>query len=145
MKNKKTTEQTEFMTRVFLIEADMPKDEWKLTGNQKIILDYPCQEAVKQEGENEVIAWFTPAIPISSGPSNYGNLPGMVLAVETNDGERTITATSIDFKEIAVDKIQQPKKGKKVSKEKYRAIVEEKSKEMGGETKGEIVIIVAGK
>jgi len=137
LKNRKTIEQTEFMSRVFLIEADMPKDEWKLTGNQKMILDYPCQEAVKYLGEDTVNVWFTPAIPISSGPANYGNLPGMVLAMVTNGGDRTITATSVDFKDIDTEKIQQPKKGKKVTEEKFNTIVAEKTKEMGGDGEGE--------
>ncbi len=132
----KMTEQKEFMTRVFLIESDFPKDEWKFTGNQKMILNYPCQEATKLEGEDLVSVWFTPAIPVSTGPGEYGNLPGLILAVEANDGDRTITAKSIDFEEVDVKKLQKPKKGKKVSQEEYLAIVEEKNEEMGGKAGG---------
>ena len=133
LKNKRTIKQTEFMTRVFLIESDYSNDVWKLTGNQKMILEFPCQEAIKNVDESEVIVWFTPAIPVSSGPAEYANLPGLVLEMHTDNGDRTIIATSIDLKKITSDKIQKPKKGKKVSSDEFRAIVEEKTKEMGGD------------
>ena len=42
----KQIEKREFMTREFLIETALNPSEWKLTGNQKIIMNYPCQEAV---------------------------------------------------------------------------------------------------
>lgn len=141
-KNEKIIEQKEFMTRVFLIESELPKDEWKFTGNQKIILDYPCQEATMQDGDNKISVWFTPAIPVSSGPGEFGNLPGLILAVEANDGDRSVIAKSIDLKEVDKKKLQKPKKGKKVSKEKFLSIVEEKNKEMGGENgSGKTVIM----
>jgi len=144
LKDKTSIEQTEFMTRVFLIESDNQKDDWKITGNQKTILDFPCQEAVKKEGEDEVKVWFTPTIPVSSGPGKYANLPGLVLAVEANEGDRTIIAKSVDFKEVDPDSIKKPKKGKKVTKEEYLAIVDEKNKEMGvdGEGNGAHTVIM---
>jgi len=141
-KNEKIIEQKEFMTRVFLIESDSPKDEWKITGNQKMILDYPCQEATKQDGDSKVSVWFTPAIQIPAGPGEFGNLPGLILAVESNNGDHSIMAKSIDLKEIDEKKLQKPKKGKKVSKEKFLSIVEEKNKEMGGENSGGKTVIM---
>ncbi len=131
-KNKKT-EQKEFMTRIFLIESDFAVDDWKFTGNQKMILDYPCQEATKQDDDKKVTVWFTPAIQVSSGPDEFANLPGLVLSVETSDGDRTILAKSISLTNVDEKYLQKPKKGKKVSQEKYLAIVEEKNKEMGVE------------
>ena len=89
--------------------------------------------------ENEkgsVTVWFTPAIPVSSGPGEYGNLPGMILAVESHEGDRTVIAKSIELGTIDAKYLEEPKKGKKVSHEKYLAIVEEKSKEMGIEGGG---------
>ncbi len=133
LENSISVEQKEFMTRVFLIESKLSTDEWKLTGNQKKILDYPCQEAIKGEGDDLISVWFTPAIPVSSGPGTYGNLPGLVLAMEGSGGDRSIVATSVELKAVDADKLQKPKKGKKVSQEKYEAIVAEKTKEMGGE------------
>ena len=33
-------------------------------------------------------AWFTPEIPVSTGPAMYGGLPGLIL--EISDGNRTM-------------------------------------------------------
>lgn len=136
MKNNKIIEQTEFMTRVFLIEGDIEKAEWKITGNQKMILDFPCQEAVKGDGDDEVKVWFTPAIPVPSGPSFYSNLPGMILAMEAQGGDRSILANDVKFTPVD-DKLKKPKKGKKVSRDQYDEIVAEKMKEMGSEGSAE--------
>jgi GLPGLI family protein len=131
---QKTIEQKEFMTRIFLIEGTPDASGWKITGEQKTILEYPCQKAVRtNEAGEETFAWFTPAIAVSSGPSSYIGLPGLVLEVTSDNGDRTIQATSIDFTAIDKDVLVKPKKGKKVSQEEYDAIVEEKMKEMGAQ------------
>lgn len=126
-------EQKEFMSRLFLVESELPKGQWKLTGEQKMILEYPCQEAISEEEGKEVIAWFTPSISVSAGPASYGNLPGLVLEVSMNEGDQVIAAKSLELKELDKDILKKPSKGKKVSPEEYQAIVEEKLKEMGVE------------
>ncbi len=128
----KQIEQREFMTREFLIEGEI-SNEWKLTGNQKMILDYPCQEAVIEKEDKKISAWFTPVIPVSAGPGNYGGLPGLILLVNVNEGKQITTAKSVDFNLVSKDVIMKPDKGKKISREEFDKIVEEKMKEMGGQ------------
>jgi GLPGLI family protein len=142
LKTMKNFEEREFMTRRFLIESDQSKKEWKLTGNQKTVLDYPCQEAVLQDGDRKITAWFTPMIPVSSGPANFGNLPGLILAADINDGKTTITATSIDPTTPDKSLIVKPKDGKKVTRAEFEKIRDEKMKEMGGSTNGGSHVIV---
>ncbi len=132
---KTTIEQREFMTRIFLIEGKNDI-QWKLTGNQKMILDYPCQEAVTEIDSTITSTWFTPAIPVSAGPANYSGLPGLVLLVDSDNGKKTIVATEVEFSEVDAELLSAPKKGKKVSGEEFQQIVEEKMKEMGAQ-KGE--------
>ena len=134
IKKQKTIEKQEFMSRNFLIEDGVEASGWKLTGEQKSILDYSCQKAIKRDKEDkEIIAWFTPAIPVSTGPVGYIGLPGLVLEVVTNNGDNTITAKSIELAEVDKADISKPKKGKKVTREQYDKIVEEKMKEMGAQ------------
>lgn len=129
-------EQKEFMSRVFLIEGEPTQEKWKLTGEQKMILDYPCMQASQITEKDTIIAWFTPAIPVSAGPANYVNLPGLVLEVDINNGTRVLKAQSVDLKELEKDLISKPKKGKKVTREEFQKIVDEKMEEMGGENEG---------
>jgi GLPGLI family protein len=115
---------------MFLIEGSMETSPWKLTGNEKAILGYTCQEAVMEKDSIKTVAWFTPAIPVAAGPANYNNLPGLVLEVNYNDGKRVITAVSVDEK-VDVANLVKPKEGKKVTKEEFQKIMDEKMKEMG--------------
>ena len=131
--HKKVIEQQEFMSRVFLIESDLEPEKWKMTGKQLTILDYACQEAISEVDGKDVHAWFTPLIPVAAGPGKYSNLPGLVLAVEMNDGDRKLNAISVELKPVDNSVLKKPTKGKKVTSEEYQAIVAEKLKEMGVE------------
>jgi len=133
LKENKKIEQREFMTRKFLIESDAGKADWKLTGQQMTILNFPCQEAVREEDGKKISAWFTPAIPVSTGPQNQGNLPGLILAVDINDGQRTITATSVEFMPVDKSLLVKPNEGKKVTAAQFKKIVDDKMKETGSE------------
>lgn len=128
--SKKTIEQRDFMSRIFLIENTIDASGWKITGNQKSILGYPCQEAVQTKDSSAIVAWFVPSIPVSSGPGKYLGLPGLVLSVDIDNGKRTIVATSVEPGSVDKDHLVKPKGGKKVSPKEYDRIVAEKRKEM---------------
>jgi len=136
LKNGMLIRQTEFMSRVFLIESELKTEKWKLTGKQLSILDYACQEAIAEVDGKDVHAWFTSQIAVGAGPGPYSQLPGLVLAVEVNDGDRTLMATSVDIKPLDKSVLKKPTKGKKVSPEEFETIVAEKMKEMGAEGDG---------
>jgi GLPGLI family protein len=133
LSENKQTEKREFMTREFLIETALNPSEWKLTGKQKMVINYPCQEAVKETKDGKTSAWFTPVIPVSAGPGVHNGLPGLVLAVDVNGGKQTLNAISIDLNPVAENVIVKPDKGKKVTREEFDKIVEDKMKEMGGQ------------
>ncbi len=126
----KAIEQRDFMTRKFLIEADLDTLKWRLTGKQKMMLDFPCVEAELVGSAKKTIAWFTPAIPVSTGPDAFGNLPGLILALDIDEGRTTVTATGIELKNIDAREILKPREGKKVTRKEYDAMVQEKIKEM---------------
>ncbi|PLX09484.1 MAG: hypothetical protein C0596_02820 [Marinilabiliales bacterium] len=131
LQNKQVVEQTEFMSRQFLIIDEMKEYSWKLTGNQKKILDYNCQEAISVKDDSIITtAWFTPEIPASVGPASFSGLPGAILFISADNGDYTITAKSVSTDIPNEEVFEKPKKGKKVSREEYEKIVEEKNKEM---------------
>jgi len=108
--NKEVVEQREFMTRMFLITTDIPETAWKITGKQKLILDYPCMEATTEDTAGVITqVWFTPLIPVQSGPSKFGNLPGLVLEANVNDSSILITATSINTEVPDKEILKKPK------------------------------------
>jgi GLPGLI family protein len=132
-KDKKKTEQKEFMTRMFLVEGDLAATRWKFTGNSLNILGYNCQEVISEDTAKKVKAWFTSAIPLPGGPAGFGNLPGMILQLDIDNGKRIITASAIDPAFNIQGAIIKPKEGKKVTGDEFKKIVDEKLKEMGVE------------
>jgi GLPGLI family protein len=133
-------EKTDFMGKVFLITGTLEEFPWKLTGTQKTIAGYECQQAVFQDTTKKIEAWFTPKIPISSGPAEFGALPGMILEINMDDGKTIISATKVELKKLEKDDIRPPKKGKKVSQEEFDEIVASKTEEMEQDMGGENVM-----
>ena len=118
-----------FFGREFLIEGERTAPKWKITAEQKQVGSYLCQKAILKDSISEVTAWFTPMIPVKAGPDDYFGLPGTILHVDINDGERMITAQSISL-ETLESAIERPEKGEKISLEEFEKIRDEKMKEM---------------
>ena len=129
-------EKQDFMGKKFLISGDVEKYKWKLTGEQEKVLDYVCQKATFQDSTRNLVAWFTPQIPVATGPGSISGLPGIILKLDRNDGERVVVATLVELKEIEKKTLKAPKKGKKVTQEEFQKIQDEKMKEMEEEFGG---------
>ncbi len=75
-----------------------------------------------------VTAWFTPQIPVKTGPGEYGGLPGLIL--EMNIDRTTVLCSKIVLNPEETEAIKAPDKGKEVTREEYNKIVKEKTEEM---------------
>lgn len=142
IKNRNRVEKRDLFGRQFLVESSFDQMEWKLTGNQKRILDYPCQEAILKDSLIDLKVWFSPAIPVSSGPNGMCNLPGMILEAIRDDGKQVITATKISQEDFDESLIRKPSGGKKMNKADFNKLVQEKRKEMEDENGGDNNIII---
>lgn len=141
----KCSDQKEFMGKKFLIESDLKSHTWKITGAQKEILGYACMEAELINPENKtdkIKVWFCPSLPYSIGPMALGNLPGLILVVDVNEGTTVINAEKIELGTINEKSIIKPNEGKKVSKKEFAEIVEMKRKEMQEQYGGDGNVII---
>ena len=129
-------EQLEYMTRIFLVQSEIEAVAWKLGSEKKKVLEYTCMSATVSLDDQEIVAWFSPEIPVSLGPSIFGGLPGLILAVERN-GETAYVATSVKLSPPAEEFMVKPDKGSKVTQEEFEAIQEEKEKERKENPQGE--------
>ncbi len=120
--------KVEFMTRFFLIESDITTQAWRPGRNTRKIKGYVCMDATMKMGEESVTAWYTPNIPVTLGPKNYGGLPGLILAVDIN-GENVLLATSVELTPPPEDTISSPTDGRKVTQEEFDKLVAEKVEE----------------
>ena len=123
-------EERNFFGKVFLVDGTAEPIKWKVTGEQKQVGSYLCMQAVFKDSTRNIEAWFTPMIPVSAGPENFTNLPGLVLHVDIDEGSRMFTAQNINLEKLDMNLLQKPTKGQKVSREKFDKIVKEKMQEM---------------
>ena len=122
--------QRGLMGKSFVVKDELEKHKWKITNEKIKYLDYECQKAVIETEDDFIVAWFTPQIPLQIGPGGLHGLPGAILMVNFNEGEREIMAQEVNFYELDKKEIQIPNNGKKVSEEEFAKIEEEKQKEM---------------
>jgi len=131
LKAKRVIEQKDFFQRLFLIGKDLPTLKWKITGQQKTVIGFPCQEAVAANERDTIVAWFTTSIPVSSGPEALGGLPGMILEMTMANGDMHMLATSVSAADNDVlAKLKAPVKGKKVTGAEYQQMETKKKEEM---------------
>ena len=149
------TEQREFAGKEYIIADSIHKLSWKLTGETTTILNYPCQKAVSQRigkrtmmsmdngqmkrqevaDTSNITAWFTLSIPVPAGPEYQGQLPGLILGIDINNGRTVYKAIEVSEKtDLAV--IKEPTKGKKLSAEAFAKerdkMMEEMQRNNGG-------------
>ena len=154
-KEGRFTNQNESFSKLFLIQDKLEKLDWELGSETKNIGDYTCYKAtmkrevevvesgisinndkdLKEDPNKEpemkeitITAWYTPQIPVNSGPGNYHGLPGLIL--EVNDGTETVICSKIVLNPEKKVAITEPKKGKVLTQEAYDKIMEKKMKEM---------------
>lgn len=78
----------------------------------------------------DVIAWYTPQIPVSQGPSEYWGLPGLIL--EVSAGNTVMLCSKIVINPKEKTEIEAPKKGQVVTKREYNEIITKKMEEFRG-------------
>ena len=144
--NARKVEQREMFDKKFIVADSIRKLNWKLTGETQTILGHVCQKAIAQiigkrmqmtmdNGKMErkeitdtsmMIAWFTIDMPVPAGPEVQGQLPGLILALDMNNGRMVYKAIEISTK-ADLASIKEPVKGKKVTPAEFN---EERNKMM---------------
>ncbi len=131
-------EQTGLFGKDFLVSDSIAAIKWKVSaGEQKVILGYTCMKALYKDSLNNIIVFFTPQIPLRFGPDKYGNLPGVILELQSAQTHIIATEVTKDMPEIKA-----PAKGDKMNRKEFDKIRDEKMKEQremwgrrGGETR----------
>ena len=103
-------------------------DSLEKTDNQADSKVEKLDEVVVTAETETITAWYSPQIPVSHGPAEYGGLPGLILEL-TND--RTVMlCTKVVMNPEKRIVISEPTKGEFVTKVEFENIVEVKVKEM---------------
>jgi GLPGLI family protein len=145
----KIISKQDFMGKNYLIEDSISMSPWKFGTETKMIGDYLCNMAYYSKTDtirisrgtepaepiirtSEITAWYTSKIRPFLGPDRYNTLPGAVLAVDINNGERVLLAKTIELRELKKNELKVPSSGTKITQPEFRKMMEEQMKQMGG-------------
>jgi GLPGLI family protein len=127
-------DQREIMDKSFAVTDTLAKLQWKLSEETKTILNFTAHKAtattvnqrprmtmengqMKREMVNDtakVVAWYTTQVPVPAGPAYAGQLPGLILELDVNNGQSVTRAIEFSPK-VATNKIKAPSDGKKLT------------------------------
>lgn len=151
-KNKRVTATTVGDDEYRMVDT-LKKIDWTITEETKTILGYTCKKAVTKKMaprsmvqvittstpissfeapelvETTIIAWYTDKIPFSGGPDSYFGLPGIILEMDINDGEKQITALDISTGANG-STLAEPKKGKIVTSDELNKVLADKTRQL---------------
>lgn len=126
----------EMLGKVYLIEDSLQAPNWKILNDIKDVAGHICMKAMIQDTvkNQKIIAWFAQDIPVSAGPERLYGLPGLILALDINDGAVTVEASRIESKKLTTElDLPKKQKGKKINDAAYqemlRKFIQEKIKE----------------
>jgi GLPGLI family protein len=135
----KMISKQEFMGKDYLIDDSVRVSPWKF--GTETIKGYLCKQAyftdespnrMPTRNKQEITAWYTEQIRPFLGPERFNTLPGAVLAVDINNGERTVVATKIELRPLKKNELKVPSSGTKTTQAEFRKMVDEQMKHMGG-------------
>ncbi len=144
----KRVDQRATNSKNYVVEDSIEKLSWKLSGESKTILGHTVQKATSERyskrfvmsmenGEMKrqeqpdttvITAWFAPDIPVPAGPEFQGQLPGLILELNMNNGRVVYQALEISQK-VNLASIKEPK-GKRITAAEFNKEREKEMEEM---------------
>lgn len=119
-------EENSFYNKQFRIKEPLPVYDWKLENEKKEILGYEVRKATALVDSVKILtAWYAPKLAYKDGPRNIWGLPGLILEVEVSS-TKIKEITKMEAIEVSVleksdkaTKIEQPQKGKFITREEF--------------------------
>ncbi|GAB7255815.1 GLPGLI family protein [uncultured Polaribacter sp.] len=107
----------------FIIRSKLKK--WNLTQETKQISGYTCYKAVRmiagRKAKKEIVAWYSPSIPVNFGPKGENGLPGLILELELGDIHFMVKKIILNPKEgVIINKLNN---GKIIKEKDFKILV----------------------
>ena len=122
----------EFFGQNFLITDTLSLAQWRLGNEYMDIAGYRCQMAWYTDtvSNEEVTAWFTVGIQPFIGPDSYSSLPGAIMALDVNNGERVWVAREVEVVSHTNGDIRKPNRGERMTLREYEEFMEQQRERM---------------
>ncbi len=149
-------EKRELFDKKFIIDDSIRSMKWKMMGETKSILNHNCMKAIatdirtrtimnmdngkmeRKEIQDTInfVAWFTTEIPVPAGPAEYqGQLPGLILELDVNNGRQLYKATGINPK-ADLSQVKEPEGKKRYTPAEFKAERDKMIEEMQKNNQG---------
>ncbi|QBQ42383.1 GLPGLI family protein [Sphingobacterium psychroaquaticum] len=100
--------------------------KWKITDEYREIAGYSCRRANGVIMDSVyVVAFYTDDIPLSSGPSTFHGLPGMILGAVIPDRHTSIYATKVEIGQPEVTQVVGKKRDKPMTRKEIQSFLRE--------------------
>ena len=112
------------LTGRYEYECPSPSFDWQIGEETKEIMGYTCRKATCHHSGRDYTAWYAEDIALSDGPYIFRGLPGLIVAIASDDGEYAFKLNGIQ-EEITFSSpiFLYDKKVQKYSREEVRKIV----------------------
>ena len=111
------------LTGRYEYECPSPSFDWQIGEETKEIMEYTCRKATCHHSGRDYTAWYTEDIALSDGPYIFRGLPGLIVAIASDDGEYAFELNGMQEITFSSPIFLYDKKVQKHSREEVRRIV----------------------
>jgi GLPGLI family protein len=122
----------EVMGKYYLIEDSLKIAAWKFGTGTRNVVGHECRQAMYYDSarKQHIVAWYAPTLKPFLGPELFNSLPGAVLEVNINDGERIIIAKNLEIRPLKKNELKVPSQGTRVTPAEFKKLMDEQAERM---------------
>ena len=111
------------LTGRYEYECPSPSFDWQIGEETEEIMEYTCRKATCHHSGRDYTAWYAEDIALSDGPYIFRGLPGLIVAIASDDGEYAFELNGMQEITFSSPIYLYDKKVQKHSREEVRKIV----------------------
>lgn len=124
-----TKQDFRFASKQYLVVDTVKVAPWKFGTDVKTVAGYECKQAYYTDTDGKTItAWYTDKLRAFIGPDQFNTLPGAILALDINNGERVMVAKSVELRSLKKGELQELTGGEKISRAQFKKYMDEMRK-----------------
>jgi GLPGLI family protein len=122
---ERKTEIHEMLGKTYILDDSLRTPTWKILNEIKEVAGHVCMKATTEDPikKHKITVWFAQDIAVSAGPERWFGLPGLILELDINDGDVTVTAQSVAFQDAQKGLTLPKLKGKRITDKTYNELL----------------------
>jgi GLPGLI family protein len=124
-----TKQDFRFASKQYLVVDTVKVAPWKFGTDVKTVAGYECKQAYYTDADGKTVtAWYTDKLRAFIGPDQFNTLPGAILALDVNNGERVMVAKTVELRALKKGELQELTGGERISRAQFKKYMEEMRK-----------------